>query len=280
MFYNRKNNPGCNFSEEIVSYLYDDFDGSDKKTFEDHLAYCNNCADELAGIGFVRSMIQDWKGLEFSNLPTPKIEIEFERNNNQMQTLTIDKQKANWLDKLNNLLSPFVIKTATGFAAIAILFGLGWFIFNSLQYNQTIETTNKTREENIIAEGKKIKEQILSSEKAAVNDKKPEIQPSNTNIVEQNESFMTSVESPIRKKQFVNNSNAAKNVGQKKSSTTTVDNNNRKVDRKLKLNTPNLQQQIPVQVEQKPSLTEFAVEDTNEFEIRLSDIFDEIGSDD
>jgi hypothetical protein len=276
MFYNRKNNPGCNFSEEIVSYLYDDFDGSDKKTFEDHLAHCTNCADELAGIGFVRSMIQDWKGLEFSNLPTPKIEIEFEQNHNSKQLPLINEQNTSWLDRFNNFLSPSFIKTATGFAGIAILFGLGWFIFNSLQYNQSIETANKTKEENITAKDKKTKEQILSSEKAAIGDKEPEIQPSDKNIVEQNESVLTSVEKPIRKKEFVNSRNAVKNVEQKKSSTITADNKNRK----LKPNIPNPQQKIPILVEQKPSLTEFAVEDTNDFEIRLSDIFDEIGSDD
>ncbi len=268
MFDNKKNNPGCDFSVEIVSYLYDDFSGSGKKTFEKHLLNCAFCADEIAGIAFVRSSIQDWKELEFNNLATPKIEIEFEQNST-IPIKTIE-QKTSWLDKFNNFLSPLIVKTATGFAAVAILFGLGWFIFGSLQNNRTFVTANKEKE---------IKNQISPSEKNVIADKETDIENSHTNISEQNEVADNSDEKSLQRKQISGKDNVSKNIELKDNSSITAKNEKRKEIKKTKQNLPDSKQNKPITVEQKPSLTEFAVDDKSEDDIRLSDIFDEIGSD-
>jgi multidrug efflux pump subunit AcrB len=71
----------------------------------------------------------------------------------------------------------------------------------------------------------------------------------------------------------------SKNIELKDNSSITAKNEKRKEIKKTKQNLPDSKQNKPITVEQKPSLTEFAVDDKSEDDIRLSDIFDEIGSD-
>ncbi len=73
MFDTNKENSPCAFAEQLVSFLYEETDGRD--AFQAHLKTCAACADELAAFGSVRASISDWRALEFSALPTPKIEI-------------------------------------------------------------------------------------------------------------------------------------------------------------------------------------------------------------
>ncbi len=259
MFDNRKNNPTCDFGEEVVSYLYEDFSDADKKTFEDHLVNCTNCADELAALGFVSSSIQDWKQLEFNGLESPNIKIEFEK-------------KTGWLDKFNKFLSPLILKTATGFAAVAILFGLGWFVFNSLQNNQTLETADKNKKEDIFEKDKEIKNKNLPPEKVT------DINKSNVNLTETNQITDNSNEKSLQKIQ-VKGKNKSTNIERKSNSNITAQNKNRLDNKKIKQNSADSKPQKTFTVEQKPSLTEFAVEDGGDDNIRLSDIFDEVGSD-
>ena len=64
---NNNHNPSCAFAEQIVSYLYNETNAKEKAAFDAHLNNCSTCADELAGFGFVRSSIVEWKNAEFLN---------------------------------------------------------------------------------------------------------------------------------------------------------------------------------------------------------------------
>ena len=68
----------CGFLSDTVSYLYGEMPESERSTFEDHLAGCEACTDEFAGISFSRFSVLEWQRGEFANLPTPEIVIPYE----------------------------------------------------------------------------------------------------------------------------------------------------------------------------------------------------------
>ncbi len=65
----------CGFEGLLVSYIYDEIGASEKSKFEKHLDDCKICVEEFSSLGFVRSSINDWKDMEFSQLQTPSIRI-------------------------------------------------------------------------------------------------------------------------------------------------------------------------------------------------------------
>ncbi len=116
-------NSSCAFAEQIVSYLYSEADRQSKAKFELHLTTCADCSDELAGFGFVRSSVQEWRNEEFLQLAIPAMEIPFEKFSEIVISPT---EKRSWLADLRQLftLSPAWTTAATAFAALAICVGL------------------------------------------------------------------------------------------------------------------------------------------------------------
>ena len=112
---NNNHNPSCAFAEQIVSYLYGETVGKEKAAFDAHLNNCSSCADELAGFGFVRASIVEWKTEEFLNLETPSINIPY--------PMAVATEKQSWLGELRKLfaLSPM---WATAFAVLIVCVGL------------------------------------------------------------------------------------------------------------------------------------------------------------
>lgn len=70
-------NKGCEFNDEIVSYIYDEMDPAGRSRFESHLASCTACTDEFAGISNARFSVFEWHKEEFAPLATPEIVIPY-----------------------------------------------------------------------------------------------------------------------------------------------------------------------------------------------------------
>ena len=70
-------NRNCEFSDDIVSYLYGENNSAEKSVFESHLAKCSNCADELAAFSEVHSAVENWRVTEFDGLSTPQIIVPY-----------------------------------------------------------------------------------------------------------------------------------------------------------------------------------------------------------
>jgi len=68
---------GCEFTDEIVSYMYDEIGVSERVKFEQHLLDCAVCTDEFAGISNARFSMYEWHKEEFIHLPTPNIVIPY-----------------------------------------------------------------------------------------------------------------------------------------------------------------------------------------------------------
>lgn len=50
----------CDSKELLVGFLYDELEASDRRTFQDHLATCAECREELAGLRSTRGQIASW----------------------------------------------------------------------------------------------------------------------------------------------------------------------------------------------------------------------------
>jgi hypothetical protein len=50
----------CDSKELLVGFLYDELEASDRRTFQDHLATCAECREELASLRSTRGQIAAW----------------------------------------------------------------------------------------------------------------------------------------------------------------------------------------------------------------------------
>ncbi|MCO6512379.1 MAG: zf-HC2 domain-containing protein [Aridibacter famidurans] len=64
MFDSGKGPSGCGSGESLVGYIYGEIEESAKAEFEDHLADCPSCAEELASFSALRISIGEWKASE------------------------------------------------------------------------------------------------------------------------------------------------------------------------------------------------------------------------
>ncbi len=69
---------GCEFTDEIVAYMYDEISEPARSKFEQHLLDCTVCTDEFAGISNARFSVFEWRKEEFAHLPTPQIVIPYQ----------------------------------------------------------------------------------------------------------------------------------------------------------------------------------------------------------
>ena len=103
------NSPGCERASDLIAFLYDEANESEKRDFELHLSECAGCRNEVAGFGLVRESITAWKDEALSGfVATP---------------LPAAAQKKSALAAFRQFfdLSPLWLKAATGFAVLALL---------------------------------------------------------------------------------------------------------------------------------------------------------------
>lgn len=132
---NEKSN--CGFAEEIVSYLYDEMNLSEKSHFEKHLKNCFTCQDELAGFSKARNSIQEWRAEEFLPLENPAIVIPCPQ-----QVKSISRS---WLAAVREFftLSPAWMTASTAFAALAICVVLFALVVSFIRNDQNFAGIEK-----------------------------------------------------------------------------------------------------------------------------------------
>jgi len=77
MLKNGNNNSGCDRSEEMVAYIYNDIAADERQRFELHLADCMHCTDDFAEISDARFSVFEWHREEFADLATPRFSIPY-----------------------------------------------------------------------------------------------------------------------------------------------------------------------------------------------------------
>ena len=104
------NSPGCERGSDLIAFLYDEANESEKRDFELHLKGCAGCREEVASFGLVRESITAWRDEVLSGfVSTP------------LATTTTPTKKST-LAALRQFfdLSPLWLKGATAFALIAL----------------------------------------------------------------------------------------------------------------------------------------------------------------
>ena len=122
-------NNTCPFTDEIVSYMYDELHGAERTKFETHLADCMACTDDFAAVANARFSVFEWRKEEFAHLPTPEIVIPY-----ALKKAVIEENVAigflaglrGWLSLVNfpiTVAAVLVITVGLGFLATTYLGG-------------------------------------------------------------------------------------------------------------------------------------------------------------
>jgi len=121
----------CPFTDEIVSYMYSEIDGTKRSDFETHLAECTTCTDDFAVISNARFSVFEWRKEEFDQLATPKIVIP-----ELAKSPTTADNESGWFAGLAALLS-FARSPMAVAAALLLCLGVG---FIALTYFRSSES--------------------------------------------------------------------------------------------------------------------------------------------
>jgi len=134
---NNHKNSSCAFAEQIVSYLYDEFERDEKIKFEAHLADCSFCADEYAGFGFVRSSVLEWRNEDFSKLATPTFDIPAVKNQKSLPGVSTESRS--WLGDFRKMFSFNPALAMAGLAVLVVCAGITLFALNFSGNNEVAE---------------------------------------------------------------------------------------------------------------------------------------------
>lgn len=254
---NNHNNQSCRFAEQIVSYLYGEFERDDKIKFEAHLKDCSTCADEYAGFGFVRSSVLEWRNEDFSKLPTPTFDIPATKN--EKLSPSVSTESNSWFGDFRKM---FSFNPAWAMAALAVLVVCAGITFFVLNFSSSNEIAEKGDDKNAV--------KIAVSPTAEVPKKSDDKNVSNKEAEKSAPPTPNAGNLPSQKgreKQPVPVKSAIK------VSSSDINNNTDNVNRSPKAN-DTLRKTPPVKKRNVPNLNDF--DDDEDESIRLADLFDEL----
>ena len=261
---NNQKKSSCGFTEQIISYFYDETNQAEKVVFEAHLTNCRECIDELAGFGFVRSSIIEWRDEEFSKLDAPVFEIPAIKTVSQ----TVESDSRSWFSDFRNTFS-FNPMTATAILAVLIVCaGLVFIAINFSNNSEVAEIDNKNSEKIVVSPTvDKVKEQPMETIAESDSDNSlPGKFPKSTDTESKNSQPL-----PIREKRLASGDSAVRISGNAK-------NNSEKsvTNRNVKETNKENKKSTAVQKQQVPNLT--TLDDDEDKSVRLADLFEEIGA--
>lgn len=110
---------GCGSETTLVSYLYGEMEGRERRSFESHLEDCDLCAEEIASFSSLRISLGAIKN-EFSATESP--------------STSVPETPANrgWLEPLAAFFGPLGVRPAVGVAAFTLLLLVGAFAVSYL----------------------------------------------------------------------------------------------------------------------------------------------------
>ena len=250
---NHKNS--CQFAEQIVSYLYDEFEATEKIKFEAHLKDCRTCADEFAGFGFVRSSVLEWRDADFSKLAAPSFVIPTIEKENFAPAVSTESHS--WVDEIRRMFSFSPALAATALAVTIVGFGIAFFAFNFSGSNEIAERPN---DKELVRATVSPTVEITRKPEEKVADKSPE-KSSPPSFVINNSPEETKRVKPIEPEKAVVKVSA---IAPKNSANNSADAPRESSDKKPS----------PIKKQRVPNLNELG-EDEDE-SIRLADLFNEL----
>lgn len=140
------NNKNCAFSEQAISYLYNEIEPDEKTAFETHLENCSICAADLTSFGLTRSAVSAWREIEFQTLATPDIEFSAVRPAQMYKPNVSAVEAKSLFARMQEFFKPATV-WANGFAIFLIVFGLLFFNRNSADVNGTAQIDSGGKQE-------------------------------------------------------------------------------------------------------------------------------------
>lgn len=176
-----RNIAGCSFSEEVVSYLYNEIGASKRTEFESHLMSCDTCTAELADVSFARLDVYEWHRDEFAEMPTPRIIIPYG-----------EAAKASWVDAIRSFFgSPARLATAgAAFAVVTLALGI---VFLRAPTEESLMAVNKqvpevvqdtvSRPDSAVVDDSSKNDDIGQAEDEKVFAKDPDVKPVKASVI-------------------------------------------------------------------------------------------------
>lgn len=256
MLTNNQNSPSCQFAEQIVSYLYGEFEGGEKFKFEAHLKDCSACADEYAGFGLVRSSVLEWRNEDFSKLETPtfatpaieKIKLP----------PAVSTESGSWFGDFRKM---FSFNPAWAMAALAILVVFAGITFYALNFSSSNEIAEKGSDKNAV--------KTAVSPTAEVSQKSDDKNNGDKDVENSVPPTSEIINPPARKESLKQSVPVKATLKVSNSEENKTDN----VNRSPKANDP-IKKTPPVKKRNVPNLNDF--DDEEDETIRLADLFDEL----
>ncbi len=239
-------NSDCGFSEQLVSYLYNEINGAEKLNFETHLRSCAICTDEFATFSGVQYSINDWKLQDFSTLETPVFEIS-PKISRFVKTQELSENKGSWLPGLRRLFSLSPRSWSLAAASFAILTVCVVIVLLAVNYKKANEYSQNNAPK-IIASPTTEQTKVISPTETPESQPKSVVQSKNPSIIiakpEPKNNRLVKVNDSVRQPKKVENADIHK------------------------INPPKVNNQS------KPS--KFVIEDDDDNSLRLAELFDEI----
>ncbi len=266
-----KYTPPCLFSEQVISYLYEEIGAQETNDFEAHLKSCTICLEELSGFGAVRSSIGEWRKEEFSVLETPAFNF-LPAQTEKIRFAPVSTEKNWWLALKERFSTPSPVWAASAFTALVVGVGLAFVIFNYSKYVEIAEISNG---DNITTVSSSV--EIKNEQNAnSISDSKPSEKSSEKFITVQQskQEIVTASHNVPPPGNFVmkikNDLNTTTNRNSSRDSNKTIP-----INRKSATNKKAKQQSLP-KSRNIPFLAD--IEDVEDDSLRLADLFDDTGA--
>lgn len=265
MLKNNHKNSFCGFTEQMVSYFYDEATEAEKVDFEAHLTNCSDCTDEFAGFSFVRSSLIEWRDEEFFKLETLVFEIPMIKTISQ----TVESDSRSWFSDFRKMFSFNPMMATAVLAALIVCVGLVFIVINYLNNSEIAEVDNKSSEK-IVASPTIDKTNGLTKGTIAEGNSHESLSgklPKSAGTESKDLQLL-----PIREKRLVLSdsvvkvSDATKNNSEKPETVRNVKETNKEIKKTT----------AAVQKQQVPNLT--TIDDDEDKSVRLADLFEEIDS--
>ena len=264
MLNNSYKNSSCGFTEQMVSYFYDETNQAEKAVFERHLTNCSHCTDELAGFGLVSSSLIEWRDEEFFKLDAPVFEIPTIKTVSQ----SVESDSSSWFSDIKKIFSFNPITATAVLAALIVFVGLIFIAINPSKNPEVAEVDIKNSERIVVSPTvDKIDEQPIETITKRTSDASlPSKSPKSTDTESKDLQPL-----PIREKRFAP-SNSVVRISDKTKNNSEKGETNRNVKETNREN----KKSMAVQKQPVPNLT--TLDDDEDKSVRLADLFEEIGS--
>ncbi len=119
----------CSFKDELISYVFTEMDEQSRPRFDQHLATCASCKDDLASFSNTRNQLTAWRDDEFASLESNVI-VSPERISDSLNSIT------SIFGRAVSFVSISPGRLAFASLILLLMFGVGFLFLQSRNMNE------------------------------------------------------------------------------------------------------------------------------------------------